>query len=638
VSVTRVLLVQLPIPRQNFGRKTGNVPLGAACLKQAVGDLSGVAVEILPESVVSYLSDAALVEAIRDRRPDVLGFTVFSWNIERTLHICEKIKEAGGPRIVFGGPEITPDNALPRAPQVDFRVHGEGEAVFRRLLSEPGFWANGSAAESAADIFRSAPSPYLSGWLEPEAERLMLLETQRGCPYRCGFCYYNKSRAGLVFAEEEHLLRAIAWAVERRISEVYLLDPSLNTRPDLKRLLAGIGRLNAEKHIHLFSEIRAEAIDETLADLLAAAGFTWFEIGLQSTNPQALKIMNRPTRLDRFVQGAQRLKQRGITPSIDLIIGLPGDDLAGFMRSVDFVADHDLQDDIQIFPLSILPGTSFRRRRRELGLNFEAHPPYTVIATPTFTPEDFLLAYDYAETRLDTGFFPLPDLDLSWRLAGRDDRNGPPDIRVDLGGRSCVAKLNLQGERPIAEIEALSVCLTQPYQVLVGPAVRDPAYLKRMLAILTAANPFTPLEVVFFDPAERPATPELLTAVKLRRPHFLDGDLRFLLPQPGNRAVLFTVVSGDRQLRFRGEMERQVYWWRRSALPSLEELGEFAELDGVLIDSAVPPAEICAWQDRWESAAEQYHISFAEVGLQRRWLLLTCPDEYVEKVMAWQSA
>jgi len=629
-------LVQLPIPRQNFGRKTGNVPLGAACLKLAVGDLSGVTVDILPESVVSYLSDAALVETIRDRRPDVLGFTVFSWNIERTLHICAKIKEAGGPRIVFGGPEITPDTAMPRAPQVDFRVHGEGEAVFRRLLSEPGFWANGSAAESAADIFRSAPSPYLSGWLEPEAERLMLLETQRGCPYRCGFCYYNKSRAGLVFAEEEHLLRAIAWAVERRISEVYLLDPSLNTRPDLKRLLAGIGRLNAEKRIHLFSEIRAEAIDETLADLLAAAGFTWFEIGLQSTNPQALKIMKRPTRLDRFVQGAQRLKQRGITPSIDLIIGLPGDNLAGFKRSVDFVAEHDLQDDIQIFPLSILPGTSFRRRRRELGLNFEAHPPYTVIATLTFTPEDFLLAYDYAETRLDTVFFPLPDLDLSWRLAGRDDRNGSPDIRVGLGGRSCVAKLNLQGERPIAEIEALSVCLTQPYQVLVGPAVRDPAYLKSVLAVLTAANPFTPLEVVFFDPAERPATPELLTAVKLRRPHFLDGDLRFLLPQPGNRAVLFTVVSGDRQLRFRGEMERQVYWWRRSALPSLEELGEFAELDGVLIDSALPPAEICAWQDRWGSAAEQYHISFAEVGLQRRWLLLTCPDEYVEKVMAWQ--
>jgi len=45
------------------------------------------------------------------------------------------------------------------------------------------------------------------------------------------------------------------------------------------------------------------------------------------------------------------------------------------MRSVDFVADHGLQDDVQIFPLAILPGTDFRRRSRELGLRFEITRP-----------------------------------------------------------------------------------------------------------------------------------------------------------------------------------------------------------------------------------------------------------------------
>jgi len=635
--MNQVLLLQLPIPRQNFGRKTGNIPLGAACLKQAARSLPGVRVDILPERLASYLGDAALLNLLSDHAPDVFGFTAFSWNLARSLYLSEKLKSAWGPRVVFGGPEVTPDNSLVRSAHVDFLACGEGEAVFRRLLTEPDSWKTGSGGESAAGIFRAAESPYLSGVLEPEAEDLMLLETQRGCPYRCGFCFYNKSRQGLVFAEERNLLRAVAWAVERRIAEVYLLDPSLNSRPKLKTLLAEIARLNLDRGIRLFSEIRAEAVDDELADLLAAAGFYWFEIGLQSTNPKALELMNRPTQLKRFVAGAQRLQARGITPSIDLIIGLPGDDLQGFMRSVDFVADHGLRDDVQIFPLAVLPGTDFRLRSRELGLRFDPHPPYTVIGNRGFSHEDFLLAYDYAEARLDAVFFPLPDLDVSWRAGGGavGELEKASDLRVQLGGRQYVAKLMLNRERPFEGIRHLARQLTHPYQLLVWPEV-GAAYLKNVLKIATAENPFTPLEIVFFEPPEPPRPRELLATVHLQRPHFLDGDLRFLFAKPGNRAVLFTLVSADPAVRFQSDMERQVFWWRKAALPELKDLAGFEDLDGVLIDAPASAREIVEWQDRLgREAAEKHHISFADAHLQRRWLLLASPDEYVEKVMGW---
>lgn len=632
--MTTVLLVQLPIPRQNFGRKTGNVPLAAACLKQAAAGVRGAEVEILPESIASYLGDAALADLLLGRSPDVVGLSVFSWNLERSLDLAATLKAAYGPRIVFGGPEITPDNQAARSEHVDFYVLGEGEEVFRRLLTDPGFWERGCAALPAAALFRRAASPYLEGLLEPHLENLMLLETQRGCPYRCGFCHYNKARSGLVFAGAEDLLRAAAWAAAQGISEVYLLDPSLNARPGLKPLLEDLARLNTGRRMTFFSEIRAEAIDEELADLFSAAGFDWFEIGLQSTNPRALELMRRPTNLGRFVAGARRLKERGITPSIDLIIGLPGDDLAGFMRSVDFVADHGFQDDVQIFPLAVLPGTDFRRRSAELGLDHEPHPPYTVTRTGGFAPEDFLLAYDYAETRLDTVFFPLPDLDVSFRISGSGGPGQSPDLRVRLAGGIYVAKLNLGAERPLAEIEKLARRLTLPYQVLVGPALGDVSYLKRVLAVLTAANPFTPLEVVFFEPAAMPDTAALLSAVRLRRPHFLDGDLRFLFPRPGNRAVLFTVVCGRRKALFQGEMQRQVFWWRGPGLPELKDLARFSGLDGVLVDAAAGRPQVRAWQDRLgRQAAERHHLSFADAGLQRRWVLRTAPDEYAAQVM-----
>lgn len=630
-----VVLAQLPIPRQNLGRRTGNIPLGAACLKQAVEDLPDTDVRILPPDLAAYLGDAALVDHLVGCAAEVYGFTVFSWNLQRSLFVAEKLKTARDCRVVCGGPEITPGNDLTRSPFVDFYAYGEGENVFRRLLLDTEAWSAGSGAGSSAAWFRTAASPYLSGLIDPAFENLMLLETQRGCPYRCGFCYYNKSRRGLVFAQERSLLRAVQWAIEHRIAEVYLLDPSLNARPRLKALLAEIARLNAGREIRLFSEIRAEAVDDELADGLAAAGFYWFEIGLQSTNPKALKLMNRPTRLKRFVEGAQRLKARGITPSIDLIIGLPGDDLQGFRRSVDFVADHGLRDDVQIFPLAILPGTDFRRRHRELGLVFERNPPYTVTSSRGFGPEDFLQAYDYAESRLDAVFFPLPDLDLSWRAQAAGEVRAAADLRVAIGGRRYVAKLMLNRERPLEEIRRLAGQLTHPYQLLVAGDV-GAAYLKSVVAIVTADNPFTPLEIVFFEPSIPPRPHELLAAVRLQRPHYLDGDLRFLFAGPGNRAVLFTLVSVEPAARFQGDMERQVYWWRRPMLPELPDLDPFAGLDGILIDAPAPTAQILAWQDRLgRQAAERHHISFADARLQRRWLTLAGPDEYVADAMKW---
>jgi len=58
----------------------------------------------------------------------------------------------------------------------------------------------------------------------------MYLETQRGCPYRCGFCYYHKSLDRTIVAGDDTLLKAVKWAVDHRVGELCLLDPSLNAR------------------------------------------------------------------------------------------------------------------------------------------------------------------------------------------------------------------------------------------------------------------------------------------------------------------------------------------------------------------------------------------------------------------------
>ncbi len=622
-----ILLIQLPIPQINYGRQTGNIPLAAACLKQAVSDLSELDVQILPESIVSYLADSALVHMIASHRPEVIGFSVYSWNIRRSLYLAEMLKSVYHPRIVFGGPEMTPDNGLIDSKHVDAVVCGEGEAVFRRLLQDPQTWHRFPAATDAGKFFESGPSPYPGDLLEPWVENLVLLETQRGCPHRCAYCYYNKSRQRISVKAESLVLQAVRWACERGIAELYLLDPSLNSRPGLKELLKKISAINTDRAVGLLSEIRAESLDGELADLFAAAGFTWFEIGLQSTNPAALAAMNRITDLKRFRSGALELQQRGITPGIDLIAGLPGDDLSGFKRSVDFLVDSGLDDDVQVFPLSVLPGTGFRANSSSLGLRFEPEPPYPVVATPSFSEQELLMAFDYAESRLGTCLYPLPDLNVAWRNGQRMALENHRDITVRLGNSRYACKLVVAGQRPVAELEAIAGRLTHPYQIIIGPRVSDRHYIRRILTLLTTANPFTALELVFLEPANRPETDVLLEAVRLHRPQFLDLEQRYLFASPGNRSVLFTLVSRNASSRFQGDMQRQVFWWQHGHLPTLGDVQSLSGLDGLLIDPPLPDEQVAAWQHRFSGYAHEYlHIGFADLQQQKRWMQLTAAE------------
>ncbi|MEW6265786.1 MAG: cobalamin-dependent protein [Thermodesulfobacteriota bacterium] len=176
----RVLLLQLPLPQLNYSRQTGNVPLAAACLKLATIDLSDVQIDILPESAVTYLGGAALFDLVLRYQADIIGFSVYSWNLKRSLYFAGTLKEASQPRIIFGGPEITPDNQAAAVPCVDFRVYGEGEAALVRLLQDQEFRRRKSASLPADNFFRTSRSPYLEGWLEPEIENMVLLETT--CP------------------------------------------------------------------------------------------------------------------------------------------------------------------------------------------------------------------------------------------------------------------------------------------------------------------------------------------------------------------------------------------------------------------------------------------------------------------------
>jgi hypothetical protein len=630
--VIQVLLVQLPVPQLNFGHKTGNIPFASACLHQAASHTPDTRIDIFPQISASYMGDAALLETILTRRPDIVGFTTYVWNVTRVLYLIQELKTHYSPRIVLGGPEVTDDNPLlADNPLIDFRIQGEGERLFARLLQEPELRPLKSGYVDTGDWFSTSPSPYLSTQLMPEIENSMLLETMRGCPYACAYCYYGKSRKQILFKADCRVIEGLEWALSRDVKEVNFLDPSLNSRPGLIPLLKQVASLNKDHRLSLISEIRADAVDDDLADLLASAGFTWFEIGLQSTNPRALARMHRKADLDRFINGVHALKQRGITTEIDLIVGLPEDDWARFDKTLKFLLDHNLHDDVQVFPLLILPGTEFRRNAKQLGLSYDEHPPYIVRQTPTFSEAEMLDAFIHAGKRLDVSFYPMPDLDLAWQVAENCRMETMTDIRVLLDEQFLHYKVWLNWNRTLDDLADLARRVTHPYQLLIPPTFNDPEFIARALSIFTTANPHTPLELVFFDPPRMPEVGRLLEASRIARPHYLDGDLRPLFDQAGNRAILFTVITTEMKDRFYGPMQRHVHWWRYPYLPEehiIHDL-EGQGFDGMLIDTPLPIHHLHGWQDQMaERAGDFIHITFSRLDLNKRWLQKTMANDY----------
>ena len=282
----------------------------------------------------------------------------------------------------------------------------------------------------------------------------MSLETARGCRFRCKYCYYPKSHEGLRFLSAEQVLANLNYAAEHGATEVVLLDPTLNQRPDFADFLRLLRRGNAAGRLAFSGELRAEGIDADLARLLREANFHEVEIGLQSVEPRAWELMGRPTDLPAFERGVKAMMAEGIRARVDLILGLPGDTVDSVRRGIDFLLRTGAYSETQVFNLSILPGTAFRREAEQLGLRYQPWPPYYVLQTPTLGMEDIYRLMEEAQEAFGVEFdaLPPPRLDLARsaeRLArrfgcdgrGRDKETEERPRASDASGRDFSAVL-----------------------------------------------------------------------------------------------------------------------------------------------------------------------------------------------------
>ena len=589
------LLLQLPIPPLGPQPIRGNVPLAAGYLKlfaQLRGLDAFYDIQILPTREANECGDQALVEAILGRDPWLVGFTCYLWNIDRTLWIAARLKERRPDlRIVIGGPEVTADNDwVLQTPAVDYAVIGEGEQTFADLLlalvheEAPPIPIDGLFVHRAGvagvplPAFRKPlpaldviSSPYLAGILDAADEQMLLLETIRGCVFKCKFCYYPKSYDGLYFLSEEKIVANLQHAQMRGAREVVLLDPTLNQRKDFADFLRLLIRNNPRRQFTFFGELRAEGITPEIAKLLRQANFTEVEVGLQSIDPHAQELMDRKNNLRAVERGIRAMMAEGIEVKVDLIVGLPGDTTQSVRNGMAYLRDRGLYSDVQVFNLAILPGTAFRQEARQLGLIYQPRPPYYALETPTLRRDDMFQLMQEAQEVFEIDWDPLPPPEIGNNQQATGNRQ-PADCcgwrQIDLDG---------DGDMPPAQFRTQAFTLWLRSEDFGCHRHHACALVKQLLH----ENPFTTLQVVLEPTGDcRTLTPaaleELLAACQVR-PTYLD---RFYALQPGRpigAKRLIVLVDWDERERLGREWSESVgefatIMWRGTE-------GERAELD-----------------------------------------------------------
>jgi radical SAM superfamily enzyme YgiQ (UPF0313 family) len=344
--------------------------------------------------------------AILATKPDLVGFPVYVWNRVECCTLARQLRQMA-PELVIcaGGPEVTADpaSALAHGP-FDFVVVGEGELTMAEVLDRLAVGASLNGVAGVARMLNGElslqtrppipdlailPSPYLNGLLDRHIANGVVWPLSRGCSFGCEFCFDGMGDRKVRRYPLSRLEAELDYVVRRGAAQIFVLDSTFNHDVQRAKTILRLVR-NKAPTVHCHFEVRHELLDMEQAQLFAALTCS-LQIGLQSANPEVAGNVGRKLNREDFAAKVMLLNNAGATFGFDLIYGLPGDSLSRFREGLNFALSL-YPNHLDIFPLSVLPGTKLAAKSASLGLSHLRQPPYTLRESPTFPKADMAQA------------------------------------------------------------------------------------------------------------------------------------------------------------------------------------------------------------------------------------------------------
>jgi radical SAM superfamily enzyme YgiQ (UPF0313 family) len=367
-----------------------------------------------------------LIDRIVESKPNLVGFSCYMWNVNVFNEIATALRtRIPKTKIIWGGSEMSSDFLVQGKFdkfEMDFCVSGEGEVTFLEFLKNqtfgvpelskiPGLAYRDKPSEpfkinpkrEALEVLHDIPSPFLTGvvddevLLRPKIEAN--IETQRGCNLRCSYCTYHKDMDTITYSSLDRVVSEVVYIVNKGVKRVRFVDANfssdLNYAKEIIRTF-----IEKQFELKLMFELIPGFIDEELATLfeefscLHPLNDITLGVGVQSIKLETNKAMRRGIKIEKFNYTFDLIKKHNLFAKIDLIIGLPGENLTDIEASLEYMMETVRfgQGHLLCFHvLRGLPGTELLEIAQKKKMIFSSeHEPHVFVESPELPRNDML--------------------------------------------------------------------------------------------------------------------------------------------------------------------------------------------------------------------------------------------------------
>lgn len=347
-----------------------------------------------------------ILEGIIEEKPDVVAFSCYIWNMEFVNRLAELIKLVDpNIEILYGGPEVSYEGKeFLENHEGEYVIVGEGEKTFREfVLYKLGEGKiediKGLNYKRDEKVFENPKRPEMDmnelvfpyTYEEDINNKIVYYEASRGCPFKCKYCLSSVMH-GVRFLDVERVKKELKYFMERGLKLVKFVDRTFNcNREYTVELLKYLSEQDTETRFHF--EVAADLLTEEQIEILnnAPKGRFQLEVGVQTTNNEVLHNINRYITYENIKEKVLKVAAgKNVMQHLDLIAGLPGEDLESFKKSFNDV--HDIRpDEIQLGFLKLLKGSSMREEAKKWGIVYSPYAPYEIIRSKDISYEELLL-------------------------------------------------------------------------------------------------------------------------------------------------------------------------------------------------------------------------------------------------------